>query len=353
MLEVARRAAPRASYVRGDALELPFGDCSFDRVFTGHFYGHLEEPERVRFLAEARRVAPELVVADAPLRPNHAPAEWQQRGVSDGSVWPVYKRFFSPDALLAELGGGKILLDGEWFSSSYRRDGETSLPSSYNAPARQQALPSLRGGGLSARVVAGLRGQQQAKGLSLRTGARTRRGCRAAPMARACRPRASRLAGDGRGRLLLDVLLRVRYAMRPGPVAVGERRSTAHGDGAGALRGLARARAAAAPSAADRHRGRTGGSSAAGNPPPDRRDRRKLRAGQGHRHPAPASLGSFGLAERSRESSPTSGGSRARARRAGYPSRTWYAPGGEPTQIILSPSSPGRIFRFEPDSTNT
>ena len=65
MLSIARGAAPHASYVRGDALELPFPDSSFDRVFTGHFYGHLEEPERLRFLAEARRVAPELVVADA------------------------------------------------------------------------------------------------------------------------------------------------------------------------------------------------------------------------------------------------------------------------------------------------
>jgi ubiquinone/menaquinone biosynthesis C-methylase UbiE len=115
MLSIARRAAPRASYVKGDALELPFADSSFDRVFTGHFYGHLEEPERLRFLAEARRVAPELVVADAPVRPDHAPAEWQQRSVSDGSVWPVYKRFFAPETLLAELGGGEILLDGEWF----------------------------------------------------------------------------------------------------------------------------------------------------------------------------------------------------------------------------------------------
>ena len=32
---------------------------------TGHFYGHLEEAERVRFLAEARRVAAELVVIDS------------------------------------------------------------------------------------------------------------------------------------------------------------------------------------------------------------------------------------------------------------------------------------------------
>jgi ubiquinone/menaquinone biosynthesis C-methylase UbiE len=115
MLSIARRAAPHARYVRGDALELPFGDSSFERVFTGHFYGHLEEPERLRFLAEARRVAPELVIADATLRPDHARAEWQQRSVSDGSVWPVYKRFFSPDTLLTELGGGQVLLDGEWF----------------------------------------------------------------------------------------------------------------------------------------------------------------------------------------------------------------------------------------------
>jgi ubiquinone/menaquinone biosynthesis C-methylase UbiE len=115
MLSIARQEAPHAHYVRGDALELPFRDSSFERVFTGHFYGHLEEPERLHFLAEARRVAPELIVADAPLRPNHARAEWQQRGMSDGSVWPVYKRFFSPDALLAELGGGETLLDGEWF----------------------------------------------------------------------------------------------------------------------------------------------------------------------------------------------------------------------------------------------
>jgi ubiquinone/menaquinone biosynthesis C-methylase UbiE len=115
MLSIARQEAPHAHYVRGDALELPFGDSSFERVFTGHFYGHLEEPERLRFLAEARRVAPELVIADAARRPDHAGAEWQQRSVSDGSVWPVYKRFFLTDTLLAELGGGEILLDGEWF----------------------------------------------------------------------------------------------------------------------------------------------------------------------------------------------------------------------------------------------
>jgi ubiquinone/menaquinone biosynthesis C-methylase UbiE len=115
MLTIARDVAPDAIYVSGDALELPFDDLSFDRIFTGHFYGHLEEPERLQFLGEARRVAPKLVVADAAVRPNHERAEWQQRNVSDGSVWPVYKRFFEPETLVEELGGGETLLAGAWF----------------------------------------------------------------------------------------------------------------------------------------------------------------------------------------------------------------------------------------------
>ena len=50
MLEEARRQAPNATYVQGDALTLPFEDGSFDRVFTAHFYGHLEGDDRERFL---------------------------------------------------------------------------------------------------------------------------------------------------------------------------------------------------------------------------------------------------------------------------------------------------------------
>ena len=68
MLELASARVPDAGFVQSDALRLPFADGTFDRVFTSHFYGHLEEAERVRFLAEARRVAPELVVVDSALR---------------------------------------------------------------------------------------------------------------------------------------------------------------------------------------------------------------------------------------------------------------------------------------------
>ena len=115
MLEEARRQAPHATFVRGDALALPFEDGSFERVFTGHFYGHLEPAERDRFLAEARRVAPELVVVDSALRADVAAEEHQERILNDGSQWEVYKRYFSPEGLASELGGGDALLAGRWF----------------------------------------------------------------------------------------------------------------------------------------------------------------------------------------------------------------------------------------------
>ncbi|HVW89798.1 MAG TPA: class I SAM-dependent methyltransferase [Gaiellaceae bacterium] len=115
MLEHAAQAAPQATFVQGDGLALPFADDTFDRVFTGHFYGHLDPAERERFLAEARRVARELVVVDAAVRPDHDPEEIQQRELPDGTVWPVLKRYYTPESLLGELGGGETLYEGPWF----------------------------------------------------------------------------------------------------------------------------------------------------------------------------------------------------------------------------------------------
>ena len=115
MLEEARRQAPKATYVQGDALTLPFEDGSFGRVFTAHFYGHLEGGDRERFLAEARRLAPELVVVDSALREDVEPEERQERVLNDGSRWEVYKRYFEPEALARELGGGETVFAGRWF----------------------------------------------------------------------------------------------------------------------------------------------------------------------------------------------------------------------------------------------
>ena len=113
MLELAGERVPGATFVRGDALDLPFADGEFERLFTSYFYCHLEEGERERFLAEARRVSDELVVV-ATFRNFERPSErYEERILNDGSRWQVYKRFFEPDELLAELGGGEVLFKGE------------------------------------------------------------------------------------------------------------------------------------------------------------------------------------------------------------------------------------------------
>jgi ubiquinone/menaquinone biosynthesis C-methylase UbiE len=114
MLEIARRQAPNARFEQGDALSLPFEDDAFDRVFTSYFYCHLEDDQRNRFLAEASRVAPELVVV-ASIRGDGDDFErWEERRLNDGSEWNVYKRVFEGPDLAAELGG-EIAFKGRWF----------------------------------------------------------------------------------------------------------------------------------------------------------------------------------------------------------------------------------------------
>ncbi len=115
MVELTRERVPQGTILQGDALALPYDDGAFNRVLTAHFYGHLEEAERLRFLAEARRVAPQLVVIDTARRPDHEAEEWQERVLDDGSSWTVYKRYFTAASLLAELGGGRVLLENRWF----------------------------------------------------------------------------------------------------------------------------------------------------------------------------------------------------------------------------------------------
>jgi ubiquinone/menaquinone biosynthesis C-methylase UbiE len=115
MLEEAHKQAPSITCVQGDGLALPFVDTSFDRVFTGHFYGHLEPAERERFLSEARRVANEVVVVDASRAHSEVDEQMSQRVLNDGSTWEVFKRYFTGAGLAAELGGGEVLFEGEYF----------------------------------------------------------------------------------------------------------------------------------------------------------------------------------------------------------------------------------------------
>jgi ubiquinone/menaquinone biosynthesis C-methylase UbiE len=125
MVRIARARMPHARVLCADAVPLPFADGAFDRLVTGHFYGHLLPDERVAFVAEARRVASELVVVDSALRRGVPEEEWQERVLDDGSRHRVFKRFLSSRRLREELGDGNVLHEGEWFVV-YRCAGESS-----------------------------------------------------------------------------------------------------------------------------------------------------------------------------------------------------------------------------------
>jgi SAM-dependent methyltransferase len=115
MLEAARRRVPWAEFVRGDAFRMPFADHSFDRVFTSFFYGLLPLEDRGRFLEEARRVGQELILVEP--TPEWTPSGrvegWEERGLSDGSRYEIYRRYFTADEFAEELDG-RILFAGRW-----------------------------------------------------------------------------------------------------------------------------------------------------------------------------------------------------------------------------------------------
>ena len=114
MLAIARSRIPRAGFLQGDALALPFEDGSFERVFTSYFYCHLEEEERLRFLGEARRVASEIVIVASVRREGVEAAHCEERALSDGTRWQVYKRYFEPEVLAVEVGG-RVLFENQRF----------------------------------------------------------------------------------------------------------------------------------------------------------------------------------------------------------------------------------------------
>jgi SAM-dependent methyltransferase len=114
MVALAQSRLPEGVAIVGDALDLPFADDAFDRVLTGHFYGHLPPEERATFLAQARRVADELLVIDSALHPGVEPEQRQERVLNNGSRHRIYKRYLTGGQLADEIGG-RVLLTGAWF----------------------------------------------------------------------------------------------------------------------------------------------------------------------------------------------------------------------------------------------
>ena len=115
MLKIARTRLPEGALIQADAMCLPFDAGVFDYLIAGHFYGHLARPDRIRFVAEARRVAAHLLIIDAALQDNIVPDGLQERVLQDGSRHTVYKRYFTPAQLVSELGRGRVLHAGRWF----------------------------------------------------------------------------------------------------------------------------------------------------------------------------------------------------------------------------------------------
>ena len=115
MLKVARGRVPWAEFVRGDAFRMPFADRSFDRVFASFFYGLLPLEDRGRFLKEARRVGEELILVEPTPEwvPSGRAQGWEERGLSDGSRYEIYRRYFTADTFAEELDG-RILFAGRW-----------------------------------------------------------------------------------------------------------------------------------------------------------------------------------------------------------------------------------------------
>jgi SAM-dependent methyltransferase len=118
MVGLAQSRLPDGVALVGDALDLPFADGAFDRVLTGHFYGHLPPDERAAFLAEVRRVGRELVVIDSAVRPGVEAEQWQERVLNDGSRHRVFKRYLTGRQLAAEVGG-QVAFTGDWFVAAH------------------------------------------------------------------------------------------------------------------------------------------------------------------------------------------------------------------------------------------
>ena len=101
--------------VRADALALPFRDRAFQRVFSSFLYCHLVPADASRFVAETARVAAEVIVVTERRRAGSPPDGLEARPLGDGSSHQVYKRYFTPEALARELGGGSTIFVNELF----------------------------------------------------------------------------------------------------------------------------------------------------------------------------------------------------------------------------------------------
>src|SRR5262249_15120357 len=142
-----------------------------------------------RFLDQARRVAPELVVVESLRHPGDPAAAWVERRLSDGSTWSVYKRVFDGPDLADELGG-RVVFSGPsvLLLTAFLRlappTGRSPRCSGTSPSAARASKPAIRSGrcrsgastSASARTSSGrLQGPSRAKNVARGAGAPGRR----------------------------------------------------------------------------------------------------------------------------------------------------------------------------------
>jgi SAM-dependent methyltransferase len=113
-LEVLREQVPGVPAVQADALHLPLPDHAVMRFFSSHLYGLLLPSERQGLLAEAHRVASEVVIVDAGRPKGVRAEEWQKRTLPDGGTFKVFRRHFDSEVLAGEVGGD-VLFAGQFY----------------------------------------------------------------------------------------------------------------------------------------------------------------------------------------------------------------------------------------------
>jgi ubiquinone/menaquinone biosynthesis C-methylase UbiE len=116
MLSIARGRLPDADLVRAEAPYLPFAQHAFGRAFTANLYGHLPPPARSELVREVARIAAESIVLEQVSVTGSFEEGPEERILTDGTKFTIYKCYFTEDRLLAELGGGEILLAGRVFA---------------------------------------------------------------------------------------------------------------------------------------------------------------------------------------------------------------------------------------------
>ncbi|HEY8546658.1 MAG TPA: class I SAM-dependent methyltransferase [Acidimicrobiales bacterium] len=113
MLQLARQRIPELPLVQARVPLIPFATGAFDQLVTANFYGLLRPAERLAFLAEASRLARELIVIDLRSDTDEVSERIETRRV-DGSTYGIFRRRFTPEALQAELDA-EVLYPGELF----------------------------------------------------------------------------------------------------------------------------------------------------------------------------------------------------------------------------------------------